>query len=1016
MKINNLKMNKFLSITLLAIISLNCFTAQKSSVAKDFLSGFFKIFDEKFSIDACMGEPITDSLNHLLEDLREKKINAVIEDFKILIDAVNKNCPVEDVKKYINAKKAAIEEGYYFENLKKNYLKVGNIVIIEVNNKDRSAYSIGVTCAEIEKLLIFKEQIRHLTFLDLPDFPKLNLNVNKNTNNNNNESIYPNLGKHSAYVFTEFGTIQLGGIFNNTIDNNLYLYNISNKWEILKPIDNEIPIGRYGHNLFYFENLIILFGGKDINNKFQTNLYVFDLILKVWIDVNYQLDRNDNNYLNLIKSEKKNNIDETGIQKFQSSGLIMENINKLIIFGGSNDLDDKNIYFLNLKNLKEFAEIKGKYKTKKFFSFSSKEKRYNYDEFIENKLKNMWTILKFEEIMPRFGLSITQINSEEILFFGGIDRNMNPVNTLEILNLKTFSVNNIKSTKLKVFPEPRGFHNIQKIGPILILIGGAKDSLKETFGDIWKFSLENLTWTKVDLKEDSDMEIFLRRKNFIFTKIFSPSGLLIDKITIYGGYGNNFDTKGEFLSIEADVCDTNLSISSKVFCFPCSEGFVKNQNSNIEIDNFNSKCTICPRGYYQDIGNNLFNANLFEENLKYLEKIQKSENENFEVNNYNTNDSNKINDSNNKNKLLRNLILKFPSSDKDYYFYKNELSINLKTLTSNDIDGFIYNEKYLNSMCLPCPKNTYNPYSGKIHLNSCKLCKEGFFNNLNGQPKCFECNENQLCPTGSINPIENKELKEKYSNKNIIEKNYPDFLDQNMKISLITKLTNILIIISINLIFLTILTICYFYNRRKVINFLICMDFLVLTGGREKKANGGFITLTYFALVISFTIFLIIRYIIFNTNIEIISLTHSISEINKKDFSVKMQINLLGNINDCINQEIKIKENLYECHPNMEINIIEKSLKFKGKFSDENNFVFCSKDYINGICKVIIECKECSKIKDEDEIEIFIKNKDSFVQAFNWEFESFWNKNFDNYEEGYSKISSSFQANNNNEE
>jgi hypothetical protein len=166
-------MNKFLLITLLAIISLNCFTAQKSSVAKDFLTGFFKTFDEKFSIDACMGEPITDSLNHLLEDLREKKINAVIEDFKILIDAVNKNCPVEDVKSYINAKKAAIEEGYYFENLKKNYLKVGNIVIIEVNNKDRSAYSIGVACAEIEKLLIFKEQIRHLTFLALPDFPKL---------------------------------------------------------------------------------------------------------------------------------------------------------------------------------------------------------------------------------------------------------------------------------------------------------------------------------------------------------------------------------------------------------------------------------------------------------------------------------------------------------------------------------------------------------------------------------------------------------------------------------------------------------------------------------------------------------------------------------------------------------------------------------------------------------------------------------------------------------------------------
>jgi hypothetical protein len=191
------------------------------------------------------------------------------------------------------------------------------------------------------------------------------------------------------------------------------------------------------------------------------------------------------------------------------------------------------------------------------------------------------------------------------------------------------------------------------------------------------------------------------------------------------------------------------------------------------------------------------------------------------------------------------------------------------------------------------------------------------------------------------------------------------------------------------------------------------MDFIVLTGGKEKKANGGIITLTYLALVFSFTIFLIIKYIIFNSNIEIISLTHSISEIDKKNFSVKMQINLIGNINDCINREVLIRENLYECHPNMEINIIEKSLNFKGKFSDENNLVFCTKDLNTGICKVVIECRECSKVKDEDEIEIYIKNKESYVQAFNWEIESFWNKNFEIFEQGYSKISSSFQANNN---
>lgn len=822
--------------------------------------------------------------------------------------------------------------------------------------------------------------------------PKTNITIKNNKNitstQNNNNLIYPKLAKHSAYVFTEYGTIQFGGIFNNTIDNNLYLFNSSNKWEIVNPIDNQLPTGRQGHNLFYFDNLLILFGGKNLKGNYQKNLQVFNFQLKIWIEVKYKLDRNDNNYQTQIKSEK--NIDENAIEKFESSGVIMENINRLIIFGGSNDLDDKNLYFLDLKNLKEFAEMKGKYKTKKFFSFSSVEKRDIYDKFLNNKLKNLWKILKFEDLFPRFGLTMTQINSEEILFFGGIDRNNNPVSTLEILNLKTFSINNLKPTKLKTFPESRGFHNIQKMGPVLILLGGSDSSL-ETFGDIWKFSLENFTWTKIDLKED--LEIFLKRKNFIFTKIFSTSGILLEKITIYGGFGKMWDTKGEFLTIDADVCETNLSISSKVFCFPCAEGFVKN-NLN---ENFEMKCSQCPKGYYQDIKNNLFNKKLFEENLQFLEKI-KNENNNI------------IDNDNLRNLKFRNLI-KF-SSEKEFNFLKGELGINLHSFKSNEIEGFDYNEKYLNSICSPCPKNTYNPYPGKAFINSCNLCNEGFFNNLNGQSNCFECNENHLCPTGTINPIEKKEIKEIYQNKNIKEKNNPDFLDENNKISHITKLTNILIIISINLIFLTTLAFCFCINRNRVIRFLINMDFLVLTGGTEKKANGGFVTLTYFAMIISFTIFLIIRYLIFNTAIEIISLTHSISEINKKDFSLKMQINLIGKVNDCINPEIKIKENLYECHPNMEINLIEKSLKFKGKFSDENNFVFCEKDYDSGICKINIECKECAKIKDEDEIEIFVKDKDSFVQAYIWEFESYWNENFENYEEGYSKISSSFHANN----
>jgi hypothetical protein len=164
---------KYLSLTLLVIISLNCFTAQTpATAAKDFLTGFSNHSTKNFSIDACMSEgSITISLNHLLEDLRARKIKEVIEDFQNLIYTINKNCPVETVKNYINAKKAAIEGGYYFKNLQQNNLKAANIVIMELNNKQRSAYSIGVACAEIEKLLVYK-QIKNLRVLASP---KLNM-------------------------------------------------------------------------------------------------------------------------------------------------------------------------------------------------------------------------------------------------------------------------------------------------------------------------------------------------------------------------------------------------------------------------------------------------------------------------------------------------------------------------------------------------------------------------------------------------------------------------------------------------------------------------------------------------------------------------------------------------------------------------------------------------------------------------------------------------------------------------
>jgi len=803
---------------------------------------------------------------------------------------------------------------------------------------------------------------------------------NSINNKQSQEEIFPPEAFNFAAVFTDMGTIRYGGIYNKTVDSNLFLFNYANKWEIIKPKDKLIPEGRYGHNLFYYNNFVILFGGKNIEGKILDDLWIFDLQERIWIPIDYIFQSNEKENDNSNFDNSINN--KFVIPKYLASGAVMNNLGKLIIYGGQNNFDDKNLYILNLKYLVNIVDyLVGKKLKKKNFkaNFMNINSEQQHSEIVD-LLKKLWDVKMIEAVTPRYGLSITQINNHQVMFFGGIDRNHNTISTLEILDLRSFQSSLIEPKNSKEFPTGRAYHQIQKIGPILILIGG-ENSNSEPYGEIWKFNLENFIWNKLEFNEN--FEIIIKRSNFYLTKVFE-NGNILERPVLYSGYSRNKEIRTDFIILNFEVCSSSLAILSKNICFPCAEGHIINDNG---------KCEACRIGYYQDFENNIFNKNLVWNDSK--DEIQ---------NEKNNADNQYLNNNDGHRRILN---------------------------AENSLLSLNYYELYFNSKCLACPKKTYNNRIAMSLISSCKLCEFGFFNNLNGQGSCFECSKNEICLAGTEKPI--KQLKINKSKNEIIEhindlnlmdfilnekiqeKNFPDFLDANSKTQFFTKLVGCLVLLIINLFLIVILSLFYCFRRKRTVVCLINSDFLPLTGGLKRKMNGGIITLIYIAIIISFTIFFIIRFCYFNQEIEVISLTHSIGDLNKKEFSIKIEVDLLGYEYNCINPEITLKNDFYECHPDIDFIKIENNNKVtKFKANDKKKSIMCKLGKENNICKVLIECKECESIKNEDQIEIYLKNPKSYIQAYNWALESYWSGDFIE-ENGFSKIYSSFHADKDNE-
>jgi hypothetical protein len=417
----------------------------------------------------------------------------------------------------------------------------------------------------------------------------------------NTAEVKPTLTLHSSVVANKLGTIKVFGKINETeIDDKMYLLSDDSqgnvRWSLIPISAGNKPTPRYGAFMTEFEDFLILFGGRDAKENDLNDLWVMDL--------------STSNHYTWTKIDFPANSTHAPKGKFLPAGCVIKNYGKIIIYGGKSNFDDVNLYYLDLKILFEIYKYKQQLNKKEeedFLtwtntdqlgkSFKDKDKSSIRDkqaqdkkqiEFeIQNKQNHLWKFEEKPELVPRYGLTITQIKDEEVLFFGGFDRSDYPSSRMEILNLETHQVQIVEATVPSEFPYARGFHSVLKLGSILILYGG-KIGTGENLNDLWKYVIGTGKWIRVkELESFTSTEFYLYKSMYSFTKLTNA-----ERPVIFGGENRNNELTNDLIVLDFDICLSDTKILSEQQCLPCAEGFELNRQN---------KCVKCPQGTYHEL-------------------------------------------------------------------------------------------------------------------------------------------------------------------------------------------------------------------------------------------------------------------------------------------------------------------------------------------------------------------------------------------------------------------------------
>ena len=326
-----------------------------------------------------------------------------------------------------------------------------------------------------------------------------------------------------------------GGI--TSVFNLNYIWNLnleSLEWKKIK--NNENNYIRYGHNLFYYNNILFIYGGK-IKYLNSEEICDFDI---------YKF--NNNKWLNL-KIEGNN-------KPYSRKNFIGELIgNNYIIHGGIIFTGEiiSDVYILNIGEKYYWNKpiYNNKYNGPLIYGHSS-------CLVVPHEIKNLKQINIYD--FPK--IKNSKIKTNGIYIFGGKYKDEGLSNDLYIL---IFGKNYLEWKKINTIgkkPLPRFFHsmNYYEKENFIIIHGGRNDIKSESFAlnDTYILALNKMIWFEIKLYSfKTDFKIINRCGHVSF--------IYDDKLIIFGGMNcNNYIGSSLFI----------VNLNHKYFPF-------KNQNSYI---------------------------------------------------------------------------------------------------------------------------------------------------------------------------------------------------------------------------------------------------------------------------------------------------------------------------------------------------------------------------------------------------------------------------------------------------
>ena len=347
------------------------------------------------------------------------------------------------INKYDKKDLGTFSDQKYIYNIQYSPCEITKNDIININiiGQQSTSYTI--------EIYIFKTEDFQI---NCPEFS--NSTVRENLKNNN-----------TGMDITINGLFQFGGISNKDllVHNDLYYLDNNGKWNYID-VYGEKPSPRHGMFMISFDSqkFLLILGGKDGNNNYINDLWVYDINDIQWLKIG--------NYENIVNFPK---------DRFLSNGINNKNYGIILLYGGM-DTNDNNLYIIDISILKEIVR--------------RNKNEEDYSSLLEELIKKHF--ITEQNIFPRYGASMTQIDKDEVLIFGGINSESNTtIDYCDIINLINYDIERI-NYNLGEVPSPRAFHTTERYGPMFLLYGG-RESNGNVLNEMYKFIIRDRKWVKI---------------------------------------------------------------------------------------------------------------------------------------------------------------------------------------------------------------------------------------------------------------------------------------------------------------------------------------------------------------------------------------------------------------------------------------------------------------------------------------------------------------------------------------